>query len=827
MKRIIVGIALIVCCLRCVAQPICTVTKYDESGGQPLWHVTQMLQDRQGMIWLSTWNGLLRFDGYDMTCFKSHVGDGCDIPTDRIRNIQLLENGNILCQIDEQTFVFDLQTYCFRATNAKFEAKSSSVILNDKELVRHTDNHGTEWILHRDGRMEYVDTVAGRVVEYPLESPIGEVKACFPDRQGNLWAFGTYSVSRLSFARCPVEMIPMERDVQIRSLLVDAQKRCWLTGRGDATVRILDEKGGHIGYLSASGHLSRTYTSFGSSVYCVFQSSDGTIWLGCKPDGLFRLKELNDKTFSIERIGGLNDNDVYDIAEDGQGRLWIATLGGGINCLPNPNESQPRVLTPDNAIGGYPQYACRKVRRLHITDSGTLMAASTEGLVVGKIDGDTVLTNMKFNVHTREADRANSLSCSATMDIVEDKRGRIFVATESGGVNMIMSANLLDDMLAFRHYNMQSGLASDITLSVVAFDERLLVVGNSMITELNPDNGILRTFDSRFLRFSCRFSDAHPVCLPDGRWLFGLHNGAFAVRPEVLRRSDFVPPIAITSIYVQNVKELLAANSLDTLVLNPDGRDAMIRFAALDYVDAEALEYAFRLCGEDADSTWNYIGRNTSVPLLDLVPGEYRLQIRSTNADGVWVDNARNLVIVVVPKFTETVFAKVLLIIILLLVLSATVYTVLYIRRIHRNQRELLEAYLALLNKTDEEPVDVEAQEKPLRSNISSEDDMLMKRITAFVDQHIADTDITIGDMADAVAMSRSGLQRKMKQMLGVTPLDFLREARIKRACHLLIATETTVAEIAFECGFSDPKYFSRTFKASVGASPREYRDRG
>ena len=78
--------------------------------------------------------------------------------------------------------------------------------------------------------------------------------------------------------------------------------------------------------------------------------------------------------------------------------------------------------------------------------------------------------------------------------------------------------------------------------------------------------------------------------------------------------------------------------------------------------------------------------------------------------------------------------------------------------------------------------------------------------------------------MAEAAAVSRSGLQRKMKQIMGVTPVDFLKEARIKHACKLLDTTQKSVSEIAFACGFSDPKYFSRCFKASTGKSPTEYR---
>ena len=80
--------------------------------------------------------------------------------------------------------------------------------------------------------------------------------------------------------------------------------------------------------------------------------------------------------------------------------------------------------------------------------------------------------------------------------------------------------------------------------------------------------------------------------------------------------------------------------------------------------------------------------------------------------------------------------------------------------------------------------------------------------------------------MASASAMSRSSLNRKMKSLVGLTPADFLREARIKRAQQLLSESGASVAAVAYRCGFADPKYFSRVFKQSVGVSPSEYKAR-
>ena len=92
-----------------------------------------------------------------------------------------------------------------------------------------------------------------------------------------------------------------------------------------------------------------------------------------------------------------------------------------------------------------------------------------------------------------------------------------------------------------------------------------------------------------------------------------------------------------------------------------------------------------------------------------------------------------------------------------------------------------------------------------------------------FIEEHIGDPDISIGDLAEAAATSRSGLNRKMKSLMGVTPIDFIREARIQKACTML-AQGLAVNDVAYSCGFSDPKYFAKCFKADKGMTPTEFK---
>jgi AraC-like DNA-binding protein len=310
--------------------------------------------------------------------------------------------------------------------------------------------------------------------------------------------------------------------------------------------------------------------------------------------------------------------------------------------------------------------------------------------------------------------------------------------------------------------------------------------------------------------------------------MFALNDGVFVVSDSILRKSSYVPPIALTAIDRQQAAVDYAVNHLRELVLGPSERSVTIVFTALDYENPGAVSYAFRM---DDETEWHYIGHNHTASFAGLSPGTYRLLLRSTNGDGVWVDNVRELTIVVTPTFWESWTGRLLMTLLIGGLLALALYTYYYIRRMKRRHHETLEAYLALvsahtLQPSDSSPCPVEKDASVVMpTQLSASDEAFMARVMDYVETHIGDADANIGDMATATATSRSGLNRKMKSLVGLTPADFLREARIKRAAHLLRTTDDAVADIAFSCGFTDPKYFGKCFKATTAMSPTEYRN--
>ena len=746
-------------------------------------------------------------------------------------------DGNFVCRVDDDYFLFNTHTYRFsnlpqEGAEDDMNRYRASMSLKEDKPIAWKDAFGTRWTLRADGHLTY-QSHDGQTGTRQLDLTLGKSTFACTDRQGNLWLLGRYNgVYKLSPDLQRTQRLAIEPKAQVKCLFKDSRQRLWVTTKEDQAVRLYDVKSLRLlGYLGSDGRLHQQYTSFKAAVYCIFEAKDHTLWLGTKPQGIFRLKETTAGTFQTDHLTQLPNPNIYNMVEDRYGHLWVATLGGGLCYTPEPQAANPQFMVPN----GYPKQVAQRVRYLHLAKNGqVLMAATTEGLIVAKLEQQA--DQMHFLLHQREASRAQSLSSSAVMDIMRAPDGRLYVSTESGGVNRIEDNDLLKQQLTFRHYSAKNKkLPIDVVLSMVPLQNGKCAIVSSHLVSIVDSTEQYRQLDARSFNADYRFSDARPQMLGGARWIFGLNDGAFLTTAQQMESPAYRPQIVLTGVSIQGGEDIWAVTHADTLTLQPQERSITIHFAAIDYQAADRISYAFRLQKDGQRDTmqWNNIGSNRSVTLLDLEPGTYRLEMRSTNADGKWIDNSRVLTLIVQPTFWEAWYGKLLLVFILLSIVAIIIYTLLYIRRIKRQQRDTLEKYLNLIEVRDKLSevcgsltADVKtAPQTPSLEPQSSELDPVLQRVMQFVEENISNSEAGVGDMALAAAVSRSGLQRKLKQAMGITPQDLLREARIKRACQLLRETNKTVAEVAYSCGFTDPKYFSRSFKQSTGQSPTEYKN--
>ncbi len=107
-------------------------------------------------------------------------------------------------------------------------------------------------------------------------------------------------------------------------------------------------------------------------------------------------------------------------------------------------------------------------------------------------------------------------------------------------------------------------------------------------------------------------------------------------------------------------------------------------------------------------------------------------------------------------------------------------------------------------------------------SSKKSSRDLLMEQAMEFIDANFTSS-ICLEDIAKNVSLSPIHFHNRFRNATGKTPHDYVLERRIKKAENLLVTANLSVSQIAYECGFSSPAYFTYAFKRQKGMTPREY----
>jgi len=108
---------------------------------------------------------------------------------------------------------------------------------------------------------------------------------------------------------------------------------------------------------------------------------------------------------------------------------------------------------------------------------------------------------------------------------------------------------------------------------------------------------------------------------------------------------------------------------------------------------------------------------------------------------------------------------------------------------------------------------------------VTSMDEKFITRASEIVDKHMSDGEFNIDTLGKLVGMSRSQLHRKLTALVNLSPTAFVRSLRLNRAASLILQKSGTISEIAFEVGFNNLSYFSRSFREQFGVLPSEYTD--
>lgn len=578
--------------------------------------------------------------------------------------------------------------------------KSKEVPFTEPSAFVHEDKYGCIWVSPVGGELFFYNPATKQLEQAYVLRKGEKVPASFQafsyfiDHQKNLWyALSGKDLGYLSFHQVGLDYITNSHKESARSLMEDHRKRIWIGWKRNhktqpGNICLYDSLGHWLGNVSQEGKIiANRSVPFNADVYCIYEDKEHNIWMGTRENGLYLFRYKGEDNYQVtcytpdkHNPFSISSKSIYSILQDSAGRIWIATFGGGINLVESVSAvGDLKFVHSGNVLNNYPIHVCEKVRCLYETDNGVILIGTTGGLLACSTDFSRPEAIRFF--HNVCEERYSSLSNNDILNITQTRNRKLLVTTLSGGINVPDSANDLSEKLAFKHYNATNGQFPDLSLSTIEDSEgNIWIVSENKVSKFDADLNLLEEYTDQM-----QMAETKPILLSSGKLLFGSLYGALCITPNDLQKSDFVPPIAFShlDIYLNNTsrRQDIYSNH-DVQRLKANERNFTITFAALDYVNSSALKYAYRIKG--LNDQWMELGNNRSASLVNIPGGDYQFQVKSTNSDGVWVDNAISLPISIEPVFSETIWAVLLYIALAVTIMLIVVYIVIRITNLQR-----------------------------------------------------------------------------------------------------------------------------------------------
>ena len=268
----------------------------------------------------------------------------------------------------------------------------------------------------------------------------------------------------------------------------------------------------------------------------------------------------------------------------------------------------------------------------------------------------------------------------------------------------------------------------------------------------------------------------------------------------------------VSAVEAQGRGVTLVGMGCEQFDVGPESQALSVRLTTGDLPYAPGISFAYRI---DEDGTWVRLpqGVNT-VNIAKLRRGKHRLFVMATDRHGRWGEPQQCIVLRRLPAWYETWWAWLIYAVTGIMGVVGIVTLnrkIGYLGRMQRLQRVLS------LRKVDLKQEDIKSERY---------DSEFARKLIRTVEDHIGDPLYNVERLSDDMAMSRMSLYRKVKELTGKSPVDLIREIRLKQAAQLLLENRhASVADIATKVGFATPSYFAKCFKAMFGVLPNRYRE--
>ncbi|HNB73339.1 MAG TPA: two-component regulator propeller domain-containing protein [Acidobacteriota bacterium] len=446
--------------------PAKAITQYNQrvwQDGLPHTSVTTIVQTRDGYIWLGTYEGLVRFNGFDFTAFDSRntpafsvngiltLVEGQDgslwIGTNgggvvrysqgrfsTYSTLQGLSNNYIFCTTLDKSGNLWVGTdgggvNCIQANGTITKITSKDGLSSDYVRSLTVDSKGVLWVGTTNGGLNRIHN--GTITVYTTREGLADnsLLSLFETRDGVLW-IGTGRGGLCSFKDDKLETLNVTSGVlsdPILSFLEDRDGNFWIGSGGSGLLRFSN---GKLSVFTMKEDLPNNV------VRALWEDREGNLWAGTD-GGLVRFKDGKLTTFGTKE--GLSSNDTRAIFEDSQHRIWVGTIGGGLNCY---EKGVWRAYTTQDGLGR------NIVRALCEDKDGNLWVGTDVGGLCRFRDG-------KFTVYTT----ANGLNHNTIRALCVDHEGTLWVGTYGGGINRYRDG-------VFTSVTTENGLARNVIFAI-------------------------------------------------------------------------------------------------------------------------------------------------------------------------------------------------------------------------------------------------------------------------------------------------------------------------------------------------------------------------
>lgn len=645
------------------------ITSIQSTSGSELLLVTR----NNGLILLNTETLLTRYFNTKTTA---------EMLSDRIALVHPEKDGNLWYETEDQMGIFrlDLKNYQTFYYKVKVDDTFAWVVPPHSFILE--DANGNVWVHPRGGGFSMYNQQTKTLMPVNQQIRFTEhmvsniLHSGYADKQGNLWLCSrTHGVDKVVFHKSDfhfAQINPADRSEianEVRAVFEDQASRLWIATK-DRKITLFDAGKRKLGCLSTDGDI-RQNAFFPAMVYSMIQDKKGNIWIGTKGAGLYKFtKNISGAKYSVQhfvhlpnQVNSLSENSVYTIFEDLHGRIWVGTYGGGINLI-EENNGNISFCQYKNKFKAYPFKEAARVRFITESKKGLITVGTAGGLIVFS-SAFKHPQQIRFRHYTTEPNNAEGISGNDVHGICHTSAGEMFIATFGGGLDKVLTYDQQGFPKTFKSYNKSDGLPSDVILSVVEDEQGKLWISNeNNLSRFDPEKETIETF-AQINRLSpgLSFSEASTCRLKSNELIFGLSGGFLSFYSGQIINSKFKPDIVFSNLLLYNKIQTIGNESplkvsLDNtreLRLNHKQNYFSIEYAALDYNEPKNILYAYKLDGFDDD--WNYVQKQRIANYTNLPKGKYIFRVKSTNSEGVWMDNERQLKVVIMPSFWETGWA--------------------------------------------------------------------------------------------------------------------------------------------------------------------------